>query len=131
MNQYDFQKTLNKYLSGQHSPEEEDFIMEYLKTNPLEESPVFENEKEVIGKKLKKRVFESAFGKSLFQKSLPWLAAAASVLLVAGTWFFVFNETQPETFAAAEISNRHDLVEIRNTSGRSRPFTLEDGSVVT
>ncbi|KQS33132.1 FecR family protein [Dyadobacter sp. Leaf189] len=131
MNQYDFQKTLNRYLSGQHSPEEEDFIMEYLKANPLDETPVFENEKEVIGRNLKGRVLRSAFGKTLFQRSLPWLAAAASVLLIAGTWFFISKESQSETFAAAETDNRNELVEIRNTSGKAHPFTLEDGSVVT
>jgi hypothetical protein len=131
MNQYDFQQTLNKYLSGQYSPEEEAFIMEYLKANPPEESPVFDDEKEIIGKRIKKRLFRSAFGKSLLLKSLPWLASAASVLLTAGIWYFTVKRNQSETPTPGEINGQQDLVEVRNTSGKPHPFRLEDGSVVT
>ncbi|TLV00639.1 FecR family protein [Dyadobacter luticola] len=130
MNQYDFQKTLNKYLTGQHTPEEEEFILEYLKTNPLSEEAVFETEKDVIGKRIKRKLFASVFGKSLVMRLAPWMAAAASVLIVAGSWYFFTRKNNTETIAELDSNVSTGVFEIKNTSEKPQQVPLEDGSVV-
>ncbi|CAG5070058.1 hypothetical protein DYBT9623_02798 [Dyadobacter sp. CECT 9623] len=130
MNQYDFQQTLNKYLSGQHTQEEEDFVLEYFKNNPMEDSAVFENEKEVIGKRIQAKLFRTTFGKLLILRSIPWLAAAASVLIAIGVWVFVQNDPA-EIAANADLITGKGLMEFRNTSDKPQHVTLEDGSIVT
>ncbi|KAA0991147.1 FecR family protein [Dyadobacter aurulentus] len=130
MNQYDFQQTLHKYLSGQHTQEEEDFVLEYFKNNPMDESAVFENEKDIIGKRIQKKLFRTAFGKPLILKLIPLLAAAATILIAIGIGVFVKND-QAQMMANADLSAEKGLMEYRNTSDQPQKVTLEDGSIVT
>ncbi|MCF0053025.1 FecR family protein [Dyadobacter sp. LJ53] len=130
MNQYDFQKTLKKYLAGQQTQEEEDFILDHFKNNPLEETPVFEDEKEAIGKRIKKKIIADTIGEPILIRMKPFLAAAASVLVVIGFWYFFVNKNMPETVAGPDFLPNDSVIEIKNTSGKSQNVPLEDGSVV-
>ncbi|MCF0061507.1 FecR family protein [Dyadobacter chenwenxiniae] len=130
MNQYDFQKTLKKYLAGQQTQEEEDFILDHFKNNPLEETPVFEDEKEAIGKRIKKKIIADTIGEPILIRMKPFLAAAASVLVVIGFWYFFVNKNTPETVAGPDFLPNDSVIEIKNTSGKSQNVPLEDGSVV-
>ena len=130
MNQSDFQKTLDKYLSGRHTAEEETFIMEYLAANPMDDSPVFENEKERIGIRIKTRLFAQLFGGSVFQRLTPWLSVAASVLFLAGCWFLLDKNISADKAAMQENVLVSGLVEIRNTSEKPQHIPLKDGSTV-
>jgi hypothetical protein len=59
MNQYDFDSALKKYLSGQQTSEEEQHINDYLQNNPLNEIAVFESEKDLIGKRIKRKLYRT------------------------------------------------------------------------
>jgi len=130
MNQYDFQKTLKKYLAGQQTQEEEDFILEHFKNNPLEETPVFEDEKAVIGKRIKKKLMANTISEPFLIRMRPYLAAAASVLVVIGFWYFFTNKNTSETVAGLDFAPDDSVIEIKNTSGKSQNVPLEDGSMV-
>ncbi|MCF0038948.1 FecR family protein [Dyadobacter fanqingshengii] len=130
MNQYDFQKTLKKYLAGQHTQEEEDFILDHFKNNPMQEMPVFEDEKAVIGKRIKKKLVANTIGEPLLIRLRPYLAAAASILVVLGFWYFLVKKNAPETIAEMDFSPNDSVIEIKNTSGKSQNIPMEDGSIV-
>lgn len=130
MNQYDFQKTLKKYLAGQHTPEEEDFILDHFKNNPMQEMPIFEDEKAAIGKRIKKKLVANTIGMPLLIRLRPYLAAAASILVVLGFWYFLVKKNAPETIAEMNFSPNDSVIEIKNTSGKSQNIPMEDGSIV-
>ncbi|NIJ51409.1 FecR family protein [Dyadobacter arcticus] len=130
MNQYDFQKTLGKYLSGQHSPEEEQFILEHLKNNPLDESSVFEAEKDIIGKRIKRKLLKNTASKSVIIRMTPWLAAAASVLIVLSFSYFLTKKESPAITSESPDAGTLTVVEVKNTSGKPQRIPLEDGSIV-
>ncbi|WP_082216934.1 FecR family protein [Dyadobacter psychrophilus] len=130
MNQYDFQKTLKKYLAGQQTQEEEDFILDHFKNNPMQEMPVFEDDKAVIGKRIKKKLITNTIGEPFLIRMRPYLAAAASVLVVLGFWYFLVKKDAPETVAGLDFAPNDSVIEIKNTSGKSQNVPLEDGSIV-
>ena len=130
MNQYDFQTTLKKYLAGQQTREEEEFILDHFENNPLEESAVFENEKEVIGKRIKKKLHASTFGEPLYIRLRPWLAAAASVLVALSCWYFLSKRNTNDVLSKLDLNANDSVVEIKNTSGKPQRIPLEDGSIV-
>jgi transmembrane sensor len=129
MNQYDFQKTLKKYLAGEQTPEEEEFILDYLKNDPLDDTAVFEEDKQVIGNRIKKRLYANAFGKPLISRLGPWLAAA-SVLILMGCWYFLAKKDIAEILSDVNTNPDQEVIEIKNTSGKSQTVPLEDGSIV-
>jgi transmembrane sensor len=130
MNQFEFQETLGKYLSGQHTPEEEARIMDYLEAYPMDDMPVFENEKEIIGKRIRKQLSRRMFGQPLLIRLRPWLSLAACLALIAGTlvWYRISQSVENLPIAGAAASS--ELVEIKNPSSVPQHIPLRDGSVV-
>ncbi|WP_221394387.1 FecR family protein [Dyadobacter sp. NIV53] len=132
MNQYDFDIVLKKYLSGQHSPEEEKLINDYLQDNSMIDTAVFEAEKDMIGKRIKKKLYANTIGTPLLIRLRPWfMASAASVLIILGCWFFISKTEYSNVIFNSGIILNPGVVEIKNTSNKSQTIPLEDGSVVT
>lgn len=130
MNQFDFDILLQKYLAGEHSPAEEKFVQDYLHNNSIDESPVFESEKEKIGKRIKKKLDKSTADESFILRFSPWIKGiAASVLLIVGCWFAFRQINNKETSSIKSIE-KEGVVEIKNTSNTSQKIPLEDGSIV-
>ena len=130
MNQFDFDIVLQKYLSGEQSPDEEKFISEYLENNPLNESPVFEAEKEKIGKRIKQKLYTETIREPVYIRFLPWIKGiAASVLIILGSWIFLKKSEYADVLKLETLGNQ-GVVEIKNTSKKPQRVYLEDGSVV-
>jgi len=130
MNQYDFDIVLQKYLSGEQSPEEEKFVLEYLENNPLNDSPVFESEKEIIGERIKRKLYTDIVGLPVYVRFLPWIKGiAASIAIVLGCWFFLDKTASTETLNPETVDGQ-SVVEIKNTSNKPQRVALEDGSIV-
>ena len=130
MNQYDFDIVLQKYLSGEQSPEEEKFVLEYLENNPLNDSPVFESEKEIIGERIKRKLYTDIVGLPVYVRFLPWIKGiAASIAIVLGCWFFLNKTASTETLNPETVDGQ-SVVEIKNTSNKPQRVALEDGSIV-
>lgn len=130
MNQFDFDILLQKYLSGEQTPEEEKYVLEYLENNPPLASPVFESEKEQIGDRIKQKIHKSTIGEPWQIRFLPWIKGiAASILLVSGSWFLV-NRIQNKESASIETIENRGVIEVKNTSNSPQRVPLEDGSVV-
>ncbi|WP_254562394.1 FecR family protein [Dyadobacter diqingensis] len=130
MNQFDFDILLQKYLSGEQTPEEEKYVLEYLENNPPLASPVFESEKEQIGDRIKQKLHKSTIGEPWQIRFLPWIKGiAASILLVSGSWFLV-NRIQNKESASIETIENRGVIEVKNTSNSPQRVPLEDGSVV-
>lgn len=130
MNQFDFDIILQKYLSGEHSPEEEKLVLAYLENNPMDTTPVFEAEKDKIGKRIKSRVFESTIGIPFYIRFMPALkGVAAALIILTCTWIY-FNKSDFYTETAIGSSKSPAVVEIKNTSNKPQRVSLEDGSIV-
>jgi transmembrane sensor len=130
MNQFDFDILLQKYLSGEQTPEEEKYVLEYLEDNPPVASPVFESEKEQIGERIKQKVHKSTIEEPWQIRFLPWIKGiAASILLISGSWFLV-NRIQNKESANIETIEKRGVIEVKNTSNSPQRVPLEDGSVV-
>jgi transmembrane sensor len=85
---------IEKYLSGNVTPDEEELLRKYLKENPMQESEVMLADKAVIGKRIKRKLFKSTISKHSRRIWL-WLpAAAASVLLALGTGMELFSKRE-------------------------------------
>jgi transmembrane sensor len=132
MNQYDFDQVLKKYISGEQSPEDEKFIQEYLESNPMNESAVFENEKEQIGKRIRKKLYASTIDKPLEIRLKPWYTAiAASILILLGCWYFLSGSVYKNILFEGRTAANPGVIEVKNTSDKSQDIPLEDGSIVT
>lgn len=130
MNQFDFDIVLQKYLSGEQSPDEEKFINEYLENNSFDESPVFEAEKEKIGKRIKQKLYTDTIREPVYIRFLPWIkGVAASVLIILGSWIFLKKSEYAEVLKIGTLGNQ-GVVEIKNTSTKPQRIALEDGSIV-
>ncbi|MCF2445653.1 FecR family protein [Dyadobacter sp. CY345] len=130
MNQFDFDILLQKYLAGEHSPAEEKFVQDYLHSNSIDESPVFESEKEKIGKRIKKKVDKSTASKSFILRFSPWIKGiAASILLIVGCWF-AFSQINNKETSNIQSIEKEGVIEIKNTSDTPQRIPLEDGSIV-
>ncbi|MFD1144365.1 FecR family protein [Larkinella insperata] len=133
MNQYDFDKLIEKYLAGQCSPEEEEWMREWSERQLGQTSLSFsEDEKKVVGKQIWKRVHGHTLGRRPFVVRYGWLglsAAAAVLLTLAGLWF-----GQPLALMKRTVADQHTVspgtVEVNNTSGKPQKITLKDGSWV-
>lgn len=131
MNQYDFDHTLKKYLSGQHTPEEERYINDYFENNPLNETAVFESEKDVIGKRIKKKLYANTIGTSLLYRLRPWFAAsAASLLILLGCWYYLSRIESTNPASDVGFAPEPGAIEVKNTSDKPQNIPLEDGSLV-
>lgn len=130
MNQFDFDILLQKYLSGEQTPEEEKYVREYLENNPPVTSPVFESEKEQIGDRIKQKLHKSTIGEPWQIRFLPWIkGVAASILLISGGWLLMTSLQNKES-ASIETIEKRGVIEVKNTSDSPQRVSLEDGSVV-
>lgn len=135
MNQYEFNQLLEKYLAGECSPDEERLVHEWqentLKTNTLILS---EPEQISVKKRLWQRITEAVFEKTAlrpFYKTqwFQWAAAASVALVLGGAWFLY----QPTKFNKNPITHTLQTphgIEVKNTAANPRQIQLEDGSVV-
>ncbi|MGV3558011.1 FecR family protein [Larkinella arboricola] len=133
MNQYDFDKLIEKYLAGQCSPEEEEWMREWSEKQ-LEQSTLSFSveEKKAIGKQIWKRVQGHTLGRRPFRVRYGWvgLSAAAAVLLtLAGLWFGQ-KPALISLIVAKSPAASPGTVEVSNTSGKAQKITLKDGSWV-
>jgi ferric-dicitrate binding protein FerR (iron transport regulator) len=127
----DYDVLIEKYLSGNVTQDEEKLLEKYLEENPAAESKVLMAEKILIGRRIKKKLFQNTISK---QSGRIWLwlpAAAASVLLVLGlTWNFLPKEKGYIASIVSVLSVKEEGFEVKNTSRKPQRLTLEDGSVV-
>jgi transmembrane sensor len=140
MNQYDFDLLLQKYLEGRCTPEEEKQIVDWSE-NMLASSriSITNQEKEVIRRRIWKRLSPPGRLRSLWRKSYLRLAIAASILLLVACGFVLFwpSYTSPEAvkqFIALSTTQKllpKGNIEVKNTSGKPYKVLLEDGTEIT
>lgn len=131
MNQYDFEQVLQKYISGEQTPEEERYIQEYLESNPMNDAPVLEDEKEQIGKRIQRKLYENTISTPLQVRLKPsYSTIAASVLLIIGCWYFLSGPESVAHLFEENLITTPGVIEVKNTSDKPQQIPLEDGSVV-
>lgn len=134
MNQYDFNKLLEKYLDGQCSESEKQTVLQwYQQTTVSAKDILLSDEKEGI----KQAIWEKIKGSSLLDSEKrkvyvrSYLAIAASIILVLGIGLFFTNKkSPPKDVSMAKLSVDKSLKEIRNNTNKSKEVSLEDGSTV-
>jgi transmembrane sensor len=137
MNQYDFDKLIEKYLAGQSSPEEETLIRAWSE-NRLEKSNfrLDQTEQQAVKKRIWARVRRSALGQQSFIVRQGWLrvsTVAASVLLALLTGIYLWKQPTEKRSELAVAGKRVELkgtINVKNTTEKPQKITLKDGSYV-
>ncbi|SFD53372.1 FecR family protein [Spirosoma endophyticum] len=137
MNQYDFDKLIEKYLAGQSSPEEESLIREWA-DNKLAKSnlSLSQPEEQAIKKRIWTSIHRNALGQQPFIIRHGWLrisAVAASVLLALLTGVYLWKQPIEKRSELAIAGRRMELrgtINVKNTSEKPQKITLKDGSYV-
>ena len=134
MNQYEFNKLLEKYLDGQCSEQEELLIQEwYAQITETTKDTLPEEEKE----KVKQNIWKKTKANTLDREDIPrlkiwrYLAIAASILLVFGVVLTLWVKNSPQNdHTLATLSNDKSLKEVKNTTTKTQDVSLEDGSTI-
>jgi transmembrane sensor len=135
MNQYEFNKLLEKYLAGQCSEQEEQLVLDWYKqTIDTTHITLLSDEKEGI----KQSIWRKIKTNTLIEEENPrlkiwrYFAVAASILLVLGIGWAFWDKIVPqnETIIVAAPSVDKTNKEVKNTSEKSQDISLEDGSTV-
>ena len=142
MNQHDFDILLQKYLSGECSPEEENQIVKWSEIElSNKKTPINNSEQKLLEKKVWKRISKSVLpGRSVFERiNWHWLAVAAMLTFFCGMAVFypdylkIFNGEMSAKNGVDDpgLALLKDYIEIKNTNNDSRIVPLEDGTIVT
>ncbi len=133
MNQYDFDKLLEKYLSGACTEEEEELIREWSE-NMLKHSEVrmTQSEKIKTEKQIWARIQQTLFPPRFVIRPHHWTMTALAASLIIGIYaLFFYHKTNTYTNAIAEnLSFNSGVIEVKNTSAKAQKITLEDGSEI-
>ena len=142
MNQHDFDKLLQKYLSGNCNPEEEERILEWsdhLIVNT--KASLTGKEQKAVEKRIWKRIRGSVISKpsSITYLRRSAMGIAASFLLICAFTAifpklkdqFRSNVSSKAAVGVPGVVLVKDYIEIKNTSGRSKTLSLEDGTQIT
>lgn len=134
MNQYEFNKLLEKYLDGQCSEQEERLILDwYEQTIETTKGTLSVEDKEPTKHSIWKKIKASTLDIEVNPRHRIWhyIAAAASIMLILGIgWTFYIKHTQNNDVSFNTLNKEKTLKEIQNTSNKSQDVSLEDGSTV-
>ncbi|GGM88537.1 iron dicitrate transporter FecR [Dyadobacter beijingensis] len=129
MTPYSYDKLIEKYIAGETSADEDQWMEQYLRDNPADDSEVLLSEKEEIGQRIRLKLLANTTRKPL--KIGWWAAVAASVALLAGVFL---HELPKESIYLPAFSAIWESADegfaVSNTSHKPQRLTLEDGSVV-
>lgn len=134
MNQYEFNKLLEKYLDGQCSEQEELLIKDwYEQTLETTKGTLDGEEKESIKQRIWRKIKDNTLEMEEKPRFRIWryIAAAASIMLILGIgWTFYVKKTLQNDVSLNAVNKSETLTEIKNTSNKSQDVSLEDGSTV-
>lgn len=131
MNQYEFDKLLERYLAGQCSAEEELQLNEWADKTLLEsDAKLSTTEQKKLEKQLWKRIRSRVFPIKFYQHR--WVMAASVLIAVAAFAFWGMKQSDEFTFFEPKetLVNRLGVIEMKNTSDKPQKIRLEDGSEV-
>lgn len=132
MTQYEFDKTLEKYLAGTHTPEEETVILNWY--NRLESKPQAteaNNTEAAIGVQLWKKIQGSTTQKKrIFISWMRYGTIAASVILALWIGWQGIGERAKSNATVAVSPDLIEDIEVKNNSEKPQEIKLEDGSFV-
>ncbi|WP_020600158.1 FecR family protein [Spirosoma panaciterrae] len=137
MNQYDFDKLIEKYLAGETSPDEEKLMREWS-DRMIEQSQLTlsATEKQTLHTRIWKRIYTNTIGQQPFLVRYGWFrisAVAASILLFILAGFFVSRQAtihQASRSIARKAAESTGNITIKNTSNKAEKISLKDGSYV-
>lgn len=137
MNQYDFDKLIEKYLAGQSSPEEETLIREWA-DNKLTQSnlSLSQPEQQAIKKRIWTSIHRNTLSKQSFIVRHNWArisAVAASILLAIMASLFIWRQQIAKRSERAVSHQGEELkgtINVKNTSKKPQKIPLKDGSYV-
>jgi hypothetical protein len=141
MNQHEFDILLQKYLAGQCNPEEEQQVLEWAeRVHTHAPEPLTGAEVRVTEQKIWRKIRQNALPVRYWYTPVVRVATgiAAAVLLTVALYvlrpgIFQGSETRMTAHTKpvkAATQQSDDFLLVKNTSGRERSLTLEDGSVI-
>lgn len=138
MNQYDFDKLVQKYLAGEASPEEERLMHTWAETR-LEESKgrLDDDEKQALEKRIWKRILVDTLQQQPFWIRHRWgslSAVAASIVVCIALSVFFWKHPKASGVTQIVTARKPDVentINIKNTTNKPQEIRLKDGSFVT
>jgi ferric-dicitrate binding protein FerR (iron transport regulator) len=133
MNQFEFDKLLEKYLAGQTTPAEEDLVRQWsdqvLAGSSTHLAPA---EQETIRKRIWQRLRRRVIAPSTLPQWPHWakLGIAASVGLALVGMLYAYKATSLFGRLTAASTQPPGAIRVHNTSGKPQRVTLKDGSTV-
>ncbi|SEJ19918.1 FecR family protein [Dyadobacter sp. SG02] len=141
MNQHEFDILLQKYLAGTCSPEEEQQVLEWAdRVHAHAPEPLTGAELRATEQKIWKKIRRNALPARSWNTPVMriGMGIAAAVLLTAALYVLrpgIFTTSKSQLVQQSEpvkvvTQESDDFLIVKNTSGRERSLTLEDGSVI-
>lgn len=134
MNQYEFNKLLEKYLDGQCSEQEEQLIQEwYDQALHTAKGTLPEEDKEKVKQSIWRKIKANTLDVEVNPRHRIWryIAIAASVLLLLSVGIVLWQKQSFKNDMPLSAQNIDKTVkEINNTSSKTQDISLEDGSTV-
>ncbi len=134
MNQYEFDKLLEKYLSGEATPQEEDLVRNWSDQMLAGSSSgnILPEEKETIKKRIWKRLRTNSMVSEPFINRAHWvrIGMAASVTMALIGVLYVYDASSFFGRYTSEVAEPRGAIEVTNTSDKPQKVTLKDGSTV-
>lgn len=139
MSRQSFSVLLQKYLRGECTPDEKQFIEHWyglldaetdLEVNVANKEALEERLWEEIQSKMyESETTEKPQPRTIQWKRYAWVSIAASLMIV-GSWLFLKNSDKDDFMSAVSTETNTDWIEQKNTSAETMTVKLEDGSVV-
>jgi ferric-dicitrate binding protein FerR (iron transport regulator) len=133
MNQYEFDKLLEKYLAGDTTLEEENLIRQWSdRVLDGNSGAIPPEEQETIKKRIWKRLRTNVMTSRPFIGWANWakLGIAASVVAALIGTLYVYNTSSFLSRLSGEVTEARGAVEVINTSDKPQKVILKDGSTV-
>lgn len=131
MTQQEFNQLLKRYLEGQTTEQEDQFLNEWYKAPANQvEVPLNETQKEGIKNRIwqgiRKQIKPTVRGQFM---RLAWLSGIAACVVLGIAWMYTGSGAKPESLVAALLHEQAGI-EVKNTNPTEQVITLPDGTKV-
>jgi len=137
VNKTEFLHIIDKFLNGASTPEEDMLLKRYYES--FQSTPIW-NEAELGNKDDEEALLLKRLKEAMLQKKQPtgklrsikryfWLAAASVILIVGGSYLYLFNSNKKGTIIAAGTIKEQTKADL-SPGGNKAVLTLADGSTI-
>lgn len=133
MSQQEFNELLKRYLEGQTTEQEDEFLVRWYESPANQVKPDLpEFQKQTLEKRMWRAIREQISPvKAQRSVRLAWLSGLAASLILGGVWLYPDAASSPPTpLILAEKAPEQTGIEVRNSNQTEQEVALPDGTTV-